>query len=192
MEKNQPTNKTQLQEFAELIEQIPHDFLKEALKSSEDEDHKSIINAYAPSLTNQFKEISLHLNELATNAPRQRLMEAEKFLRMSSGVPLVQNLKLSLPSMSSILGKLGIKGIIQEIKKIIKFLLEIFNINLPLWVDKLLLLINQIIDHILGGSSIKTMTALSQKEQNYLSELTHFAKLQKATKDSGSDEDRED
>ena len=133
-----------------------------------------------------------YFNELALNAPKQKLFEAENLLKMTSGVSLAQNLKIALPSISSIIGKLGIKGIILEIKKLIKFLLGIFNINLPGWVDELLLIINQIIDHILGGSSIKTMTALSQKEQNYLTELTIFAKLQKATRDLNSNDDSDD
>lgn len=184
-------NKSLLQEFSELLEQIPNDFLKAALKNSEDEDHKAIINSFAPTLTNQFKELSLHLNEISSIAPKQKLVEAEKLLKMTSGIPLVQNLKLALPSIGSIIGKLGIAGIIEEIKKIIKFLLKLLHINLPGWVDELLILIDQIIHHIMGGSSIKVMTALSQKEQNYLAELTHFAKLQQATKelDDNQEED---
>lgn len=185
-------NKSLLQEFSELLEQIPNDFLKEALKSSEDEDHKAIINSFAPTLTNQFRELGLHLNEISSTAPKQKLVEAEKLLRMTSAIPLVQNLKLALPSIGSIIGKLGIAGIIEEIKKIIKFLLSLLHINnLPGWVDELLILIDQIINHIMGGSSIKVMNALSQKEQNYLAELTHFAKLQQATKELDDNQNEE-
>lgn len=92
------TNKTLFQEFAELLEQIPHDFLKAMHKASEDLDHTAIINSYSPTLINQFKELSLHFNDLAVNSPKQKLKEAEHLLKMSSGVPLVQNLKLALPS----------------------------------------------------------------------------------------------
>lgn len=176
-------SKTLLQDFIDSLEQIPNDLLNAARKASTNEDEKAVISAFAPSFTNQFKELSAHLAEVSAGASPQKLADAEKLLKMSSGVPMAQNLKLALPSIGSIFGKLGIDGIIKEIKKIIKFLLEIFHINLPDWVDQLSIIIDEILNDILGGDSIKMKTALSQSEQNYLAELTHHARLQKATRD---------
>lgn len=174
--------KTLLQDFLESLEQVPNDVVKAALRASADEDEKMIINSFAPTIINQFRELSLHITEMASFASRQKIADVEKLLKMTSGVSLVKNLKLALPSIGSIIGKLGIDGIIKEIKKIIRFLLEILHINLPNWVDELIILIDQIFAAIFGGSSIKMKTALSQSEQNYLAELTQFSKLQKATR----------
>jgi hypothetical protein len=175
-------NNSLLENFIVLIEQIPQDIVNAAIKHSNDEDEKAIINSFAPTVINQFKEVAAHLTEISGTAPKQKMADAEKFLKLSSGVTLASNLKLALPSIGSIIGKLGIDGIIKEIKKIITTLLEIFHINLPDWVLPLVNLIDEIIADILGGGIIKVKTALSQAEQNYLAELTQLAKLQKANR----------
>lgn len=185
-------NQTLLQEFLQTIEQIPSDVVAELLKVTVDEDGKNIINAFAPTLINQFKEISLHLNEMSTKATKQNLTEVEQFLKISSGVSLAKNLKIALPSIGSIIGKLGIDGIIKEIKKIILKIFELLQINLPLWVDSIINLIDEIIADLFGGDSIKLKTALSQAEQNYLAELTQLAKLEKVRSYSVKDEDEND
>ena len=178
-----------LHEFLDIFERLPSDIINASLKASNDEDSKAVTNAFAPSFTEQFKQLSLHLREISQGASKQQHAEAEKFLRMSSGINLANNLKLSLPSIGSIIGKLGIDGIIKEIKKIITKLLELFHINLPDWVHDIVNLIDEILADILGEGSIKTKTALSHAEQNYLAELTQLAKLKKATKDLRIDED---
>jgi len=183
--------KTLVQEFTELIEKIPADLISMALKISADEDEKAIINAFGPVLAVQFKELGSHLSEASANSSPQQSAEAEKFLRMSSGVTLANNFKIALPSLGSIVGKLGIDGIIKEIKKIITKLLEIFHINLPGWVHDIVNLIDEIIADIAGLGSIKMKTALSQAEQNYLGELTQLARLKKATRDLSVDQDED-
>lgn len=180
-----------LSEFLDVIEKIPTDIINAALKNAADEDEKTIINAFGPTLTNQFSEIKLYFTEISANAPKQKMMEAEQFLKMSSGVSLAKGLKFALPSIGSLIGKLGIDGIIKEIKKILTKLAEIFHINLPNWFLPLVNLIDEIVADVLGGGLIKVKTALSQAEQNYLAELTHLAKLQKATRDLQEQNDDE-
>lgn len=184
-------NQTLVQEFILLIEQLPNDIISTALKFSNDEDEKAIINAFATPFSEQFKEISVHLTEISSKSSKQQLAEAEKFMKLSAGNTLVKNLKIALPSIGSIIGKLGIDGIVKEIKKIITKLLEIFHINLPGWVNDIVNLIDEILKDILGLGSSKVRTALSIEEQNYLKELTELAKLKKATRDL-SIEDEED
>lgn len=180
MEKN--NKKTLLSEFNQKIVRVPIDITDALLKLSNDEDERNVINSFAPTLVNQFKELSVFIEDHSKKATRQGIADVEQFLRISSANSLVDNLRLSLPSIGSVVGKLGIDGIVKEIKKIIKFILGFFGVLLPPWVDELLLLIDQILKAILGGGSIKMMNALSQAEQNYLSELTHLAKLKNATK----------
>jgi hypothetical protein len=185
-------NQSLLQEFLRTIEQIPSDIVTELLKVTSDEDEKNIINAFAPTLNNQFKEVSLYLNELSAKATKQKLSEVEKFLKISSSVSLAKNLKIALPSIGSIVGKLGIDGIIKEIKKIIMAIFDILGIKLPKWVITLINLIDEIIADLFGGGSIKLKSALSQAEQNYLAELTQLAKLEKARNYKIEEEEEED
>lgn len=180
-----------LQDFLQNIERIPADLTEAALNAATDEDEKTIIRAFQPTLSDQFTQLSMHLNEAAAKAAPHQRDEAEKYLRMSSGVSLATNLKSAFPSIGSIIGKLGIDGIIKEIKKIITKLLELLHITLPGWVLDLVNLIDEILANILGAGSTKTRTALSIAEQNYLGELTHLARLKKATRDLRMDEDEE-
>lgn len=180
MEKN---NKEQplLNEFLQRFEKIPTQIVDSLLKVTEDEDEKNVINSFAPTFKNQFQELSRFVSEKTGVATRQGIAEAETFLRVSSGTALADNLGLALPSIGSIVGKLGIAGMVQEIKKIIKKLLELFGIRLPPWIDGIVNLIDEILNHLLGGESTKTRNALSQMEQNYLAELTQLAKLERAS-----------
>ena len=174
-------SKSLLNEFLTNIIQMPVDLVNAALDAAQDDDEKNIINAFAPVVTSQFKEISTQLRELSLKASTQRKSEAENFLKLSSANTLVSGMKLALPSIGSLIGKLGIDGIIKEIKKIIEELSKIFNWNIGEKIWKLINLIDEIIAIILSGGLLKFKNALSQTEQNYLSELTQLAKLQKAS-----------
>jgi hypothetical protein len=184
--------KSLLNDFLTSIIQMPVDLVNAALDAAQDDDEKNIINAFAPVVTNQFKEISTQLREISLKASTQRKSEAENFLKLSSANTLVAGMKLALPSISSLIGKLGIDGIIKEIKKIIKELSDIFNWNIGEKIWRIINLIDEIIANILSGGLLKFKNALSQTEQNYLSELTQLAKLQKASTGLfNSDEDEE-
>ncbi len=175
--KNQPT---ELQTFLKSIENVPTDIVSELLRVTTDEDHKNIINAFAPTFTSQFKGLGSYLNEMSSHATKQSLADAETFLKISSASSLGNNLKIALPSIGSVVGKLGVDGIVKQIKKIIGFLLDILPIKLPSFVNKLIEFLDEVLGNILGGESMKMKTALSQAEQNYMAELTQLAKLEKA------------
>lgn len=170
-----------LREFLRSIEDVPKQIVEAVLKVSENEDEKNVINAFAPAFVNQFRELSVAATERTGIASRQKLNEAEDFLRISSGNMLADNLKLALPSVGSIVGKLGIAGLIQEIKKVIENLLEILGFRLPEKIWAIVNLIDELLHNVLGVGSIKTRNALSQMEQNYLAELTQLRKLEKAS-----------
>jgi hypothetical protein len=158
------------------------------MKASDDEDEKSIINSFLPTLSNQFKELSLHIQDISTKAPLQNHVEVERFLKVSSAVSLANNFKLSLPSIGSLIGKLGIAGIIHEIKKLIEAIIELFG-KIPKWLEKLFLIIDEIINDLLGGDSTKTKNMLSDAEQNFLKERRYRILLEKASDNSSLDEE---
>ncbi|MET3536762.1 hypothetical protein [Chryseobacterium limigenitum] len=191
MEKEQKTENL-LQEFLRKIESLPVEITENLLKYSNDEDEKNIINTFAPTLKNQFKELSLFINEQSMKGTRQGNSDVEQFLKIASPNQMMSNMKIALPSIGSIVGKLGIDGIVKEIKKIIKEILGLFGINLPKWIDGLLTLIDEILNIIFGGGSAKMRIAMSQIEQHYLAELTQLAKLKKATKELSNDEENDE
>jgi len=177
---NENKDQSLLSEFLQSIEKIPTQIIDALLRVTEDEDERNVINSFAPAFTNQFNELSLFASEKSRVATKQGLFQAEEFLKISSGNMLTENLKIALPSIGSIIGKMGIAGIIQEIKKILKKLLELFSIKLPPWLDALIVLIDEILNHLLGGESIKLRNTLHQMEVNFQTELTQLAKLEKA------------
>lgn len=181
-----------LREFLQSIEEIPKQIVDALIKTSENEDEKNVINAFAPAFINQFRELSVAATERAGIVSRQKLNETEEFLRISSGNMLASNLKIALPSIGSIIGKLGIAGFIQEIKKIIEKLLGILGFKLPEKLWAIINLIDEILNNLLGLGSIKTRNALSQMEQNYLAELTQLTKLEKASQFKFQDDEDED
>jgi hypothetical protein len=172
--------KALLQEFLEIFEQIPSDITSALLKVTDDEDEKNIINSFVPTLNNQFKELSLHIQERSVKSTLQNNSEVEKFLKISSGVSLAKSLKTALPSIGSIIGKLGIAGIVHEIKKLITAILDLFGIK-PKWLEPLFLIIDEIFNDIFGGTSQKMKNLLSQAEQNFLAERRQMVLLQKAS-----------
>lgn len=181
-----------LREFLRSIEEVPKQIVEAVLKVSENEDEKNVINAFAPAFVNQFRELSVAATERAGIVSRQKLNEAEDFLRISSGNILADNLKIALPSIGSVVGKLGIAGLVQEIKKVIKKLFEILHFRLPEQFWAIANLIDEILHNLLGLGSIKMRNALSDLERNFLTEVTQLAKLEKASQFQVQDDDDDD
>lgn len=176
-------------DFLDAFVQIPFDLQKALLNLSGDEDEKRIIDSLMPALTEQFQGLSFYIKEIAEKASLQENEEVEKFLRISSGLRLASDFKLALPSIGSIIGKLGIVGIIHEIKKLIEAIIELFR-KVPKWLEKLFLIIDQIINTLLGGGSTKTKNMLSEAEVNFLKERRHRILLEKAAEyNTYTDED---
>lgn len=166
-----------LGEFGKFAEQIS----EAALRQTEDEDEKAVIRAFAPSLVNQVSELSNFIREQAARSTKQQMAEVNQVLKLTSGVTLAQSAQGLLPSIGSVIGKLGIARILEELKKIVRGIFEAFNIKMPKWLELILLIIDELANTILSAGSAKMATTLSIQEQNYLAELTQLAKLQQAS-----------
>lgn len=164
-------------QFAENLKEIPIDIIDGLLNVMEDEDGKLLIDAYSSVLKNQFSEISNLLIEKSEKMSSETSREAEELLKITSGVDLTTKVKPIAKNLGSSISKIGLAGIVQMIKKIIKWLIEFIFKKIPKWLNKLIDLIDEILNELFGIGSPKLANALSQKEQNYLSELTHLAIL---------------
>ena len=167
-------NKSLLSEFSKELETVS-DLLVAALNNNaQDEDEKNIINSLAPTLKNQFLELSSSIQSFTQKLTKQGSADVEQLLKSSAALDLTKSLKLALPSIGSLFGKLGIQEIIFAIKKIIR---AIFGDKLPKWLDSVLNIIDEIINTLFGGDSPKVKNILSMAEQNFLKEITLVAKL---------------
>jgi len=192
MEKKIQPEGSLLAQFLTGIEALPIEVTDALLKYARDEDERNVINMYTPALKNQFKELSSYISQQSTRASGRAMENVEQFLRISSPNLLMSSVGIALPSIQSVVGKLGIAGLFQEIKKILRKVLGAFAIRLPEWLDVLLTLIDEVAHILLGSESPKMRNALSEMEQNYLAELTQLAKLEKATRELNYDESDDD
>lgn len=175
-------------EFFDEFENFIKSFVGAADKSAEDEDERGVIQSLGPTLVSQIGELKTYVIGRSERASSAQRTEAEIALRMSSGVQLARNAKGLLGNIRSFIGSLGIGKILEELKKIVRLLVEAFGWSIPKWLDTLFTLIDEIAEAILGAKSTKLATALSRQAQNYLGELTQLERL-KAAKVDGSDED---
>lgn len=171
-------SKSLLNDFTKELVNIP-DLLVEALnKNANDEDEKNIINAFSPTLKNQFLELSNSIHSFTKRLSLQGMADVEQLLKSSAALDVTKSFKASLPSIGSLIGKLGIQEIVFAIKKIIT---AIFGDKLPTWLHNIFIVIDEIFNALFGGESPKAKNMLSMAEQNFLKELTLVTKLNQIT-----------
>ncbi len=179
-------NKSLLNEFTKELKIIPEILITALIKNADDEDEKHIINSISTTLKKQFGELSNSIHALALKSTKQESAEMEQLLISSAALDVTQSLKLGLPSIGSLFGKLGLQEIIFAIKKIIRAL---FGKKLPPWLDTVLNIIDEIINMLFGGNSAKTKNILSMAEQNFIKEITLVAKLNQINFQQDNDDD---
>ncbi|WP_452222199.1 hypothetical protein [Lacinutrix salivirga] len=181
-------NLSQVEIFANELISIPQAIEAGLLKSFDDQDMKNVVTIYAPILVNQFKEVSELIMNSFNNGSAQEKKDATDLLRTASGLELVKSAKSISKNLKSISSKLGLNSIIKEIKKLILFLLDLFNA--PKWLIDIILIIDQILNALFGLDLPTTMPAiLSKMEVFYLKELESHSDLKKARKDLFSNDD---
>jgi|GEM_PF-5320101 len=178
-----------LDSFLKEFHQLTIRITEESHKRADDEDEKAVIKAFSPTLIDQVNGLNGYIREQVRKGSKQQIAETDRVLSLTSGVSLAKNASGVLPSVGSVLGKLGLSRIVKELKKIFRAIMDVLGVVLPPWFDALLNLIDEILDGILSAGSAKMATTLSIQEQNYLSELTHLSKLQHANRLRFSDDD---
>lgn len=166
-----------LTKFVDLTAQVP----KGMLAQTTDADEIALIAAYATPLNEQVVQLCDYLKQRAKGASNQAIEEIGTILRLTAADALTDSGLRVARSLSSQKAKIGLSDIIDLIKKIIRVLAKIFHINLPDWFEPLLELIDEIINFLLSIGVIKLASTLSKRHQDYMAELTHLERLQKAS-----------
>ena len=173
---SQPDDLTQflqsLPGFAARIE-------KGMLAHSDDEDAANVITAYSAAFKQQVTELSGYVQERAGKASQQARSEAARIMKLTSGNVLVERGLGISDNLASPTSRISISGIFELIKKILKAILAIFNITLPRWLDKLLELLDEILNFLLSAGQPRLANVLSRQHQDFLSEQTQLARLER-------------
>jgi hypothetical protein len=152
---------------------------KGMLAQSDDEDATNVITAYSSVFRAQLTELCAYVQQRASKASRQANSEVATVLKLTSGNLLVQRGLDISQDLGSQTAKISISGIFELIKKILKAILDIFGITLPKWLDKLLELLDEILNFLLSAGLPRLANILSRQHQDYLSEQTQLARLER-------------
>lgn len=160
--------------FANEFIKVPDLIFTGLVNSTTDKDQLNVINSYKKPLGDQLKSLSQLLTQGMETATSQNIAEAEELIRNSSGLEMISAVKPISQNLKGIFGKIGLASIIRELKKLILFILDLLNVKK--WIIDLLLLIDQILNSLLGLDLPTKMPAiLSSMEVDYMKELTtHF------------------
>ncbi|HEX3185079.1 MAG TPA: hypothetical protein VHQ94_09780 [Pyrinomonadaceae bacterium] len=158
----------------------------------EGDDVHDIADTLSATLREQFVQLNGFLRaEFDKQSPRAR-EEVGRILRMTAANGLVERAVPAAGGSITQAKGLGLSGIIKELKKIIRMLLDIFFPNFkPKWLDMLFTLIDELFDLIIRLLFPKLADTLSRHEVNYLRELRATAQLARMN-ESGGDENGDD
>jgi hypothetical protein len=179
VDKTDTTPTDLLSEFLRGLVQLPKVMVDGMLNQAESEDEREVIRTLGNTLSNQFSELTVYIRERSGKLSAQQRQESEQVLRLSSAGSLIASGSSLAANLAPQVAKIGLVGIIREIKKIIRMLLEAFGIKIPKWLDILLTLIDELVDLFFSTGSPSLASTLSKMEQDYLAELTQLARLQR-------------
>lgn len=168
-----------LQRFLESFEQLPVQMATAMLEQITDEDERQVAESLSSTLSAQVRELCTFVRENAVMLSAQGKVEVSRIMRISAGSSLVRSGQTLASNLTAPSHRIGLSGIFELIKKIIKALLDIFGISLPRWLDKLLDLIDEIVNQLLSIGSPQLGHTLSLKHQDYLGEMVQLERLQR-------------
>jgi len=167
-----------LESFLTNFGKFPQLIQEGMLRQSQDEDEKQLISGLGGVLQEQVSSLCEYTLKSSDFLSKQQTFEVQQVLRLTAADTLAGNAQKVAVNLSSTTAKVGAGGIFQELKKIIRMLLDAFGITLPKWLDALINLIDEILNKILSVGSLKLARSLSFMEQDYLGELRQLAKLE--------------
>lgn len=166
-------------EFLRSLREFPGTVEKGMLQQSNDDDATNVMKAYSDIFKAQVNELCAYLEERASKASRQAHAEAVTMLKLTAANLLAQRALTISSNLASQTAKISLSGLFELIKKIVKAILEIFDITLPKWFDKLEELLDEILNFFLSAGQPRLASILSRQHQDFLAELSHLARLER-------------
>ena len=157
--------KTELEQFTEEFSKLPNLIIQGIENSNNDADFKKNANSFLEPFKEQFNSLSNYLIEVSKNSSNENLNSANRLVQMGAGNKMINTAKAITKNLKSIFSKLALSDIIREIKKLIFFLLDLFNA--PKWIYTIILLIDQILNALLGWDLPETMDEVLSKREIY-------------------------
>jgi hypothetical protein len=171
-----------LSRFLGDLEKLPRTIAEGMLRQTEDEDERMVIRSFATPLENQLSELAGFIRDRGRRVSAQQVQEASRVLRLSSAVTLVESGFGLAANLASPIARIALVEIVQLVKKVIKQLLPALGMSPPGWLNTLLDLIDEVLNHLLSVGSPQLASILSRMERDYLAELTQLSRLQRADK----------
>ncbi len=167
--------------FLDSFEQLAIQITNGMLELITDEDEKLVAEAFSAPLTEQVRELCSYVRDKSAGLSAQGRLEVANVVRLSAGPSLVASGSALASNLASTSARVATSGLFSLIKKIIRALLDIFNIQLPDWLWRLLDLIDELLNQFLSIGSPQLAHALSLKHQDYLAEMVQVERLQRET-----------
>lgn len=187
--------KSLLDEFIEGVRELPEIITSGAISASRakgDLDEESIVVSFGRSLKETMVQTADLIADTAKRASGDERKGAEIMLRTMGASALISEAKNISQSLTIFGKKLSLAQLVQFIKKLIDWLLnDVFKIKIP-WIKKLLDLINEILNALLGGGNSKVTHTLSLREQDYMNELAALANYEAASARLRDNDDGDD
>ena len=168
-----------LSPFLDGLGQLPRLMVDGMLNQAETEDEKQVIRTLGVAIGNQFTELIGYIRERSDTLSAQQREESQRVLRVASANSMIGSGSGLAANLGSQVAKIGLSGIIREIKKIVQMLLDAFGIKIPKWLNALFLVIDELVDLFLSTGSPALAGILSKMEQDHLAERALSVRLQR-------------
>ena len=172
-----------IDEFIDGLRDLPKAIVKGARSAAQqrgDDDAVAIVDVYGPVLVDTMTRTADLLADGKRRADKVMVEDAERMFRTMASDTLMQQANAMAANLGGFGRALGMQVIVQLVKKLIDWLIQKFDFGFD-WIKKLIDFINEVLNALLGGGSIKAAHALSIREQDYMNELTALANLESAT-----------
>jgi hypothetical protein len=205
-ESGRPEEGDLLEPFLRGVENFVVQISELAAKASPEGEHQVLIQSTGESLVGQTAKLSAFARETATRLSAPQRLELDRFLRVQDGEAIAgRGVQIAQQQLKGgIVGKLihWLAQHFKEIKKILKEILQIIfdllHIPWPAWLDKIMLIIDELLDLILslvgdvfGIDFGRTARELSEQEVNFLREMAALESMRavRAGRKSSTQED---
>lgn len=170
------------EQFAASLEPLARQIVEQLQVVADEKgeaEEAQIVRGFGPLFTETVAQTADLLQRALASADESDLRASEEMLRAMGSETMVAQANEMSRNVTSFAGRFGLQNVFQLIKKLVKWLFDVLNIGKK-WIVDLLELIDEILDALLGGGNPKAMRAFSQREQDYMAELTALANYKAA------------